>query len=139
MSEAESRSESSETLRQRVQAELLRLQNEDRERRKVVQILKSCAAAHTLDNLPRLRSVVKALRDLGPEGQARLHITELCRDLDHWVGEKSQRFRADLGRQLRETFTARGLPFRVVSREDPVEVRIPPLALRIDFGRGKAV
>ncbi len=49
-----------------------------------------------------------------------------------------QRMRKDLGRQLKEASTAMGLKLKVISREDPVELRIPPLAVRLDLDSGKA-
>lgn len=139
MNEAEVRSVGPEALRQRLQAAVTRLREEDRRRRHAARILKSCTAAGVLESLPRLQRLLQALRELGPEVQERLQIADLCRDLEQWAAEKSQRLRSDLGRQLRDAFTTRGLGFRVVSRDDPVEVRIPPLSLRLDFGRSKAV
>ncbi len=48
------------------------------------------------------------------------------------------RLREGLGRELKALCDARGLDMRVVSREEPVEVRIAPLAVVIDRQRGKA-
>jgi len=65
-------------------------------------------------------------------------VPELLRFLRRWKNEAGTRLRRQLGRELRGACERAGLGFRVVSSEDPVEVRIPPFAVVLDFQRGRA-
>jgi len=48
------------------------------------------------------------------------------------------RVRTQLGAELRDACKVRDLEFRIISREEPIEVRIPPFAVRIHRDKGRA-
>lgn len=54
------------------------------------------------------------------------------------VVARKRLLRERLAAELREACAAKGLELRVVTREEPVEVRIPPLAVVIDRDKGTA-
>lgn len=58
--------------------------------------------------------------------------------VDGWAQERRRSLRERLGRELGAACERAGLTMRVVSREAPAEIRIPPLAVRVDFERGSA-
>ncbi len=54
------------------------------------------------------------------------------------LDERRRRVRESLAPELRAACEARGLALRVVRQEEPLELRIPPLAVRVDRQRGSA-
>jgi hypothetical protein len=64
-------------------------------------------------------------------------VESLLAGVREYVAGAEERIRRQLGVELKEACAREGLGFRVVSREDPVEVRIPPFLLRLDFRRGQ--
>ena len=80
----------------------------------------------------------KVAAKLPMELQREADIEALWRRLVQHHTEAGHRMRAQLGGDLKRACAAAGLEFRVVSREDPIELRLRPLALVIDFERGQA-
>jgi hypothetical protein len=75
---------------------------------------------------------------LGDQGLQELGLKETADMLaEHLVAGK-KRHRSSTGRKLKEACTAAGLKLKVISREEPVELRIPPLAVRLNFDHGQA-
>jgi hypothetical protein len=115
------------------------LQAEQRSLAKVVaalrplpRILQSTDLVAALQKLAKLEAKVAALGEAGSRGVA------LVQAARSEIEQQRQRGRERLGSELRAACEARGLGFRVVSREEPVEVRIPPLAVVIDREKGRA-
>lgn len=74
-----------------------------------------------------------------PEGAvARCGADHILDEARQHVAEAPDRIRRELGRALKSECEARGLGFRVVSKEEPVEVRIPPFAVVLDFKTARA-
>jgi hypothetical protein len=80
----------------------------------------------------------KARQRLGELGPLAPRAEELFQELDGALARERQEQRERLSKELRAACEARGLTLRVVSREEPVEVRIPPFAVSIDRERGLA-
>ncbi|MDF1838960.1 MAG: hypothetical protein P1V35_13900 [Planctomycetota bacterium] len=72
----------------------------------------------------------QGLKDLGLQGTSDL--------LDEHLVAGKKRHRSSTGRKLKEACATAGLKLKVISREDPVELRIPPLAVRLNFDHGQA-
>ncbi len=82
---------------------------------------------------------VAALKSvLGPEGALEYELQETLETLDEHLVAGKKRHRSNTGRKLKEACGAAGLKLKVISREDPVELRIPPLAVRLNFDKGEA-
>jgi hypothetical protein len=58
--------------------------------------------------------------------------------VETWRRERADALRQQLGRELKAACDGSGLSLHTVSREQPIEVRIPPLAVVIDFERARA-
>lgn len=98
------------------------------------------ARAATYEDLKKLAATVDKVGEKLPEQvRQQADVAELLGRIRTWIDEAGERLRRRLGRQLREACTNAGLEFRVVSRESPVEVRIPPFAVALDFDKGQAV
>lgn len=100
--------------------------------RPLPRILQSTDLVAALRKLAKLEARVAALGVAGSRGLA------LLRAARSEIEQRRQHWRERLGSELRAACEARGLDFCVVSREEPVEVRIPPLAVRIDREKGCA-
>ena len=93
------------------------------------------ATYHDLSKLPGVLGKVEqrlASLPIGERGAGLLD--EVRADLD----ERVRRMRENLARELKAECEAQGLELRVVRREEPIEVRIPPLAVSIDREKGSA-
>lgn len=55
------------------------------------------------------------------------------------LADRQRRIREGLARELKAACDARGLTFRVIQRDDPVELRLPPFGVTIDREQGRAV
>ena len=64
--------------------------------------------------------------------------SRLIAEIREAVAEVQLRQRNSLARDLQAACAERGLTYRVVSREEPVEIRLPPFAVVIDRERGRA-
>ncbi len=71
---------------------------------------------------------------LAPDQRSAQLLQELRADLD----ERRRRMQESLAKDLREACEEQGLELRVIRREAPVEVRMPPFAVRIDREKGRA-
>lgn len=120
-------------------AALRALQEEQRSLTKVVSALRSLPKivegsdlVAALKKLTKLEAKVAALGVAGARG------VELVKAAGREIEQRRQRVRERLAGELRAACEARGLSLRVVSREEPVEVRIPPLAVVIDREKARA-
>ncbi len=99
--------------------------------------LKAFAQRATYDDLPKLRTALSKLN-----GAPALHqvegAAELLGKLASYEKEASDRHRQSLGRELKAACDAEQIPLRVVSREHPIEVRLSPFAVKIDFEKSRA-
>lgn len=82
--------------------------------------------------------LVKARAEGSALGGLQARAEALFGELEQALDRERQSQRERLSKELRAACEARGLSLRVVSREEPVEVRIPPFAVSIDRERGLA-
>lgn len=129
-----------EALRSRLQSEHERLEREIAVRRKGVAAVRALLGKGVLENPRKLAGVLRRQKaKLADEERSQAGLASAWAEVERWVEEAPQRLRRELGRALQQACAARNIPLRVISREDPVELRLPPLALRLDFRRGKGV
>jgi hypothetical protein len=142
MTEAEEtrpESDPRDELRARIAARAAELEAEGKERVEAARRLRALAKPEVLDDLTKLRKAAEKLGGAYPPDRAEaLGIPPVLADVAEYVRGAEARIRSRLGLELKNACAAAGLGFTVLSREDPVEVRIPPLLLRLDFGRGRA-
>ena len=92
-----------------------------------------------LGDFARVERELAAWRDqFGETLDVEFGLGELLQALDDHLANGRVRMRKELGRRIKEACQAQGLRLKVVSREDPVELRIPPFAVRLDLEAGKA-
>ena len=90
-------------------------------------------------NLKKLESVyAKTCRKIPAEVARRCEIDPLLNAVSEFVKAAPERLKKALGTGLKRICLEQGYEFRVVSREEPLEVRIPPLSILIDFKKSKA-
>jgi hypothetical protein len=130
---------SAESIADRVRAQVARLKAEAKERTGAAAKLAALAKPNVLGDLDRLRTHVAKLEEAMPAERAdALGLSPLLMEVNEHVRTAETRIRTRLGQELKVACEGAGLSFRVVSREDPVEVRIPPLMLKLDFRKGQA-
>ncbi|MEZ5976467.1 MAG: hypothetical protein R3E96_16985 [Planctomycetota bacterium] len=76
--------------------------------------------------------------EIGEDGLTRHGLGPLVAALEEHLTAGKRRHRKQLGQDLKTACSTAGLPLKVISREDPVELRIPPLAVRLDLESGRA-
>lgn len=81
-----------------------------------------------------LDKVAEKTHGLVPDGSAEALLKQLRGDLGQRRKNMQERLAADLQEACRES----GLELKVLRREQPVEIRIPPFAVRIDRDKGQA-
>lgn len=124
---------------ERVAARLASLREEAKALARVVQVLAPLGRERSWADLAKVPALVdkleaKAAAIPGSAGRG-AEIAGLARaELE---GHRA-RLREGLARELRDACAQRGLSMRVLRREEPVELRIPPLGLRIDREKGRA-
>ena len=79
--------------------------------------------------------VAKKIATIPGAGQRGGEILERVREA---LADRRRSMRENLARELKAACDARGLELRVVCKEEPVEVRIPPFAIVIDRDKGQA-
>src|SRR5688572_14227795 len=123
----------------RVAAEIARLDAEAARRKLGGKALRALARPGALEDLKRLDAAIAKLeRSLAPEVLADCNLAPLLGELREHVRGGAQRLRQQLGRELKAVCEAANVGFEVVSREDPVELRLAPLSVRLDFEKGRA-
>ena len=129
----------SEEMQERIEAAAAPLAEEGRRFAAAAQKLRALAKPGVLKDLTKLeREAAKAEQAFSTEQASALGIDAVLAAVREYVAGAEERIRRGLGIELKGACESAGLGFRVVSREDPVEVRIPPLLLRLDFRRGQA-
>ena len=92
-------------------------------------------AYQDLSKLPQLLEKVEArIRTLPVAERGAALLEEVRSDLQ----ERRRRMHQNLAKDLQEACKASQLELRVVRREEPIEIRIPPFAVLIDRNRGRA-
>lgn len=142
-SEAKTAAESSEPERELpcapVARVLERLEAESELRRAAARALRPLAKPEAYADLSKLeRSIAKLEGDLSPEQRGALQLDGLVEQLQEVPARMRTELRQRLGRELKASCERLKLGFHLVSREQPIEVRIPPLAVRIHSERGTA-
>ena len=98
------------------------------------------ARAAAYEDLKKLGATVEKVEEKIPsQVHEEAGLADLLGRIRNWVDEAGERLRRRLGRELGEACANAGLEFRVISRESPVEVRIAPFAVLLDFEKGQAV
>ncbi len=96
------------------------------------------AKPKTYENLPKLPALLEKveakIRPLAVAARGVVVLDEIRADLR----ERRRRVHERLARDLSAECKAAGLELRVVRREEPIEVRIPPFAVLIDREKGRA-
>lgn len=129
----------SEEMQERIEAVAAPLAEEGRRLAAAAKTLRAMAKPGVLKDLTKLeKEAAKAEQAFSSEEAAELGVDVLLAAVREYVAGAEERIRRGLGVELKGACERAGLGFRVVSREDPVEVRIPPLLLRLDFRRGQA-
>lgn len=105
-------------------------------------LLGPLAKPKTFEGLLKLDLVVDGIEkkagQLAAGGVAARAVASALQRVRSWMTEQREVLQSRLGKDLKHACAAADLEFRVVSREDPIEVRIPPLAVTIDKKRGQA-
>jgi hypothetical protein len=128
-----------EALAQDLEAASRRLSEQAQEHTRAARELAALARPALLHHPKQLaRRLRAAERKLPAALRERLDLTSLWARLERYERQAPTLLRRSLGTALKEACAQAGLEFRVVSREEPVEVRIPPLAVTLDFGTGQA-
>jgi hypothetical protein len=120
-----------------------RLQEELRDRAKI--LAASAAALNPLAkpdayaDLTKLEPLVaKARKKIEGAATPPKAVVALLDSVGEWRTERQKSLRDRLGRELGAACASRGWTMRVVSREDPIELRIAGLSLVVDSRRGRA-
>lgn len=128
-----------EALQKGLEEEARRLKEEAHERIDAARALTSLAKPPVLQNPKKLGGRLKTVDGkLPPERREHLGLASIWAQLEQYQQQAPVLLRRALGRALKEVCEREGLEFRVVSKEEPVEVRIPPLSVSLDFAAGKA-
>jgi hypothetical protein len=124
---------------ERAARELDRLEGEQKELGKARAALRPFTVAESYTDLTKLGARLATLeKSLEGEVGKLARLGPLVAELESWRSGAAQRMRKSVGRELKDACAAAGLELTVVSREDPIEVRIPPLSVVLDFTRGQA-
>ncbi|MFQ5654616.1 MAG: hypothetical protein ACE5GW_07785 [Planctomycetota bacterium] len=135
---ADSPPETAPALPQAVEGAIARLKEEAAERALAMRQLRPLAKDGIYLEPKKLdKALAKLAKAVDPAILERLGLEELLRSLRDYITTAPDRLRRGLGVELKAACEGRGLELRTIRREHPVEVRIPPLALVLDFPRGK--
>ncbi len=117
-----------------------RLKLEAEERKKAARELAKFTRPALFRNPKKLAKALEKSRvEFPPERTGPLGVEGLFRELELYARNFHDLVRKELGRKLKQLCSKENLEFHVVSREDPVEVRIPPLSVLLDFKKSKAL
>jgi len=124
---------------QSLEEAVARLKVENKENTAAAKELAKLAKPTVLYNLKNLeKAYTKARQKIPAEVEQRCGLEPLLRIVDGYVRVAPRLLRQELGAGLKRICQERGYQFRVVSREEPLEVRIAPLSIIIDFKTSKA-
>ena len=124
---------------ERVQAEIARLRGEAKARVVLGKKLAPFAREAAFEDLQAYRKKLEQLTGKLERGTIEeLGAAPLFDALTGYAREAGERMRQRLGRELKRRCEEAKLGFRVVRSEEPIEVRIPPFAVEIDFKSGRA-
>ncbi|MCA9322424.1 MAG: hypothetical protein KDB53_16905, partial [Planctomycetes bacterium] len=95
--------------------------------------------ATSFQDLKKLEAVIKKIELKIPGDQVMgAGLVPFMGAVNAFVADAGERLRRRLGRELEAACRERQIPFRVVSREEPVELRLDPLSCILDFDRAQA-
>ena len=89
-------------------------------------------------DLPKLARTTAALRAKIQDPAKRCGALAILDGIESWLKEAPQELSRTVGRDLTRLCEERGIRMQVVSTGKPIEIRLPPVAVVIDFDRGKA-
>lgn len=123
---------------ERIQSEHDRLKADGRALAAAAQALKPLAKAAAFNDLKKLGALLQKTRaKLEATGGAATAALPLIVQATDWLADAPETLRRETGKRLKEFCDAGGLELMVQRREAPVLLRIPPLALEINFQTGK--
>jgi hypothetical protein len=116
-----------------------RLKEESHERAVAAKALASLARPEVLQSPKKLQGQLQAAKQkLTPEMRECLGIAQTWAQLEQYQQQAPLILRRSVGRALKQRCEREGLELYIVSKEAPVEVRIPPLSVEMDFTAGRA-
>jgi hypothetical protein len=126
-------------LAERIQKEIDRLRQEAGIRSDAAKKLAPLAKPAIHEDLEKYKKQLAKLHaDLDPGVVDIAGLRPLLEDLDNHAANAARLMRRRLSRELKGMCEREGLGFRVIRSEDPIELRIPPLSVEVEFKRGQA-
>ena len=118
---------------------LERLEAQSARWKDVTKVLARWTKPDAITDFARLEKEFALLQDkFGQDLDGEFGLGEVVAAMGRHLSEGKTAMRKELGRKLKEASGQAGLKLKVISREDPVELRIPPFAVRLDLDAGKA-
>jgi hypothetical protein len=116
-----------------------KLRAEGQERIALAKLVLPLSKEKAFSDLKKLSALVSKIQaKLEGQGEAADGTRALLTHLGDWIATAPDTMRLQTGRGLKESCEARGLELIVERKEAPVLLRIPPVAVEIDFALGKA-
>jgi len=116
------------------------LKTDAKDRTAMARELAKISKPGVLYNLKKLETTYNKLKgNLEIDVVHRCGVEPMLRSLAAYVHAAPDRLRREVGIGMKKACAEQGLEFRVVSKEEPIEVRIPPLSIVLDFKKSKAV
>ncbi len=124
---------------ERVQAIQLLWKEQAKELLRATRAVTPLAKPAVYDDLEKLAVLIGKIEHKLSAGAPPLaEATAFLASVTAWRNERQASLRERLGRELKLACDAAGLSLKVISREDPLQLRIPPLAVSVDLAHGYA-
>jgi hypothetical protein len=122
---------------ERMRAEVVRLGAEARAAKEVARALSPLTREAAFRDLKKLgTTAAKVAARLGDSVPPRA--ASMLQELEAWIREAPETARREVARALKARCDAEGIAMVVVSRDEPVKLRLPPLSVDLDFRTGRA-
>lgn len=116
------------------------LKTDAKDRTAMARELARLARPAVLYNLKKLETTYAKVKGrIEADVVRRCGVEPMLRSLAEYVHAAPERLRREVGLGMKKACAEQGLEFRVVSKEEPIEVRIPPLSVLFDFKKSRAV